>query len=189
MKKLHKHSICYFHHCSYIGLLCISQICMNAIILHNDNARIVSLINILIIIIVQLQNWCSDSLIGRHWLLSCGPNSHLFKLNVIVFQVEQEAFTRELVAIVHQGSSNHNLIDVYIIVIWPELYLLLNRPKIQRKQYIHFLWQGLLTKRIHWNTPIGLSSSSGCLWIILNVFLLELMYWCCWSHRDGWMVR
>ena len=34
-----------FHHCSYIGLLCISQICMNAIILHNDNARIVTLIN------------------------------------------------------------------------------------------------------------------------------------------------
>ena len=49
MRKLHKNSMCYFHHCSYIGLLCISQICMNAIILHNDNARIVTLINILII--------------------------------------------------------------------------------------------------------------------------------------------
>ena len=49
MRKLHKNSMCCFHHCSYIGLLCISQICMNAIILHNDNARIVTLINILII--------------------------------------------------------------------------------------------------------------------------------------------
>ena len=74
-------------------------------------------------------------MIGRHWLLSRGPNSHLIKLNVIVIQVEQEAFTRELVAVVHQCSSNHSLIDVYNIVIWPELYLLLNRPKIQRKQY------------------------------------------------------
>ena len=49
MRKLHKSSMCYFHHCSCICLLCISQICMNAIILHNDNARIVTLINILII--------------------------------------------------------------------------------------------------------------------------------------------
>ena len=40
MRKLHKSSMCYFHHCSYRGLLCISQICMNAIILHNGNARI-----------------------------------------------------------------------------------------------------------------------------------------------------
>ena len=40
-----------FH--SYIGLLCISQPCMNAIILHNDNARIVTLINILIIFVVS----------------------------------------------------------------------------------------------------------------------------------------
>ena len=49
MRKFHKNSMWYFHHCSYIGLLCISQICMNAVILHNDNARIVILINILII--------------------------------------------------------------------------------------------------------------------------------------------
>ena len=49
MRKLPKSSICYFHHCSYRGLLCISQICMNAIILHDDNGSIVTLINILII--------------------------------------------------------------------------------------------------------------------------------------------
>ena len=138
MRKLHKSSMCCFHHCSYIGLLCMSQICMTAIILHNDDARIVTLINILIIY-VQLRNWCSDSLIGRHWLLSPGPNSHLIKLNVTVIQVEQEAFTRELVAVVHQWSSHHNLKDVYNIVIWPKLYLLLNRPKIQRKQYPLFV--------------------------------------------------
>ena len=140
MRKFHKSSMCYFHHCSYIGFLCISQICMNAIILHNDNARIVSHPHQYIDhIFVQLLNWCSDSLIRRHWLLSRGPNSHLIKLNVIVLQVEQEAFTRELVAVVHQWSFNHNLIDVYDIVIWPELYLLLNRPKIQRKQYPLFV--------------------------------------------------
>ena len=179
--------MCYFHHCSYIVLLCISQICMSAIILHNDNQYIHQYIDHTF---VQLQNWGSNSLIGSHWLLSRGPNLHLIKLNVIVLQVEQEAFTREIVAVVHQWSSNHNLIDVYnIIVIWPELYLLLNRPKIQRKQYIHFLLQGLLTKRIHWNTLIGSSSRSGCLWIYLNVLLLELMCWCCGSHWDGWMVR
>ena len=40
----------------------------------------------------------------------------------MVLQVEQEAFTLELVAVAHQWSSNHNLIDVYNIVIWPELY-------------------------------------------------------------------
>ena len=28
---------------------------------------------------------------------------------------------------------------MFIIVIWPELYLLLNRPKIQRKQYPLFV--------------------------------------------------
>ena len=49
MRKFHKSSMCYFHYCSYIGLQCISQICMNAIILHNDNERIVTLINTLII--------------------------------------------------------------------------------------------------------------------------------------------
>ena len=49
MRKFHKSSMCYFHHCSYIGSLSISQIRMNAIILHNDNARIVTLINMLII--------------------------------------------------------------------------------------------------------------------------------------------
>ena len=49
MRKLHKNSMCYFHPCSYTGLMCIYLICMNAIILHNDNARIVTLINILII--------------------------------------------------------------------------------------------------------------------------------------------
>ena len=101
MRKLHKSSMFYFRHCSYIGLLCISQICMTAIILPNDNARIVTLINIFIIY-VQLRNLCSDSLIGRHWLLSRGPNSHLIKRNVTVIQVEHEAFTRELVAVVHQ---------------------------------------------------------------------------------------
>ena len=55
MRKLYKSSMCYFHHCSYIGLLCISQICMNAIILHNDNARIVALINILIIYLCSFE--------------------------------------------------------------------------------------------------------------------------------------
>ena len=78
----------------------ISQICMNASILHNDNARIVY--QYIDHIFVQLRDCCSDSLIGRHWLLSRGPNSHLIKLNVIVLQVEQEAFTRELIAVVHQ---------------------------------------------------------------------------------------
>ena len=58
---------------------------------------------------------------------------------MIVLQVEQEAFTRELVAVVHQLSYNHNLIDVYNIVIWPELYLLPKRFKIQRKQYPLFV--------------------------------------------------
>ena len=48
MGRLYKHIMCYYHHCSYIGLMCISQNCMNAIILHNDNARIITLINILI---------------------------------------------------------------------------------------------------------------------------------------------
>ena len=78
-------------------------------------------------------------MIGRHWILSRGPNSHLITLNVIVLQVEQEAFTRKLVAVVHQWSYNHNPIDVYNIVIWPDLYLLLNRPKIQRRQYPLFV--------------------------------------------------
>ena len=57
----------------------------------------------------------------------------------MVLRVEQEAFTRELVAVVHQWSFNHNLIDVYNIVIWQELYLLPNRPKLQRKQYLLFV--------------------------------------------------
>ena len=48
MGKLYKNSMCYFHHCNYIGLMCISQNCINAIILHSDNARIINLINILI---------------------------------------------------------------------------------------------------------------------------------------------
>ena len=55
MRELHKSSMCYFHHCSYIGLLCISRICMNAIILHNDNARIVALIIILIIYLCSFE--------------------------------------------------------------------------------------------------------------------------------------
>ena len=61
------------------------------------------------------------------------------KLNVIVIQVEQEAFTRELVAVVHLWRSNYNLIDVYNTGIWPELYLLLNRPKIHGEQYPLFV--------------------------------------------------
>ena len=55
MRKLHKSSMCYFYHCSYIGLFCISEICMNAIILQNDNARIVALINILIIYLCSFE--------------------------------------------------------------------------------------------------------------------------------------
>ena len=31
--------------------------------------------------------------ISRHWILSRGPDSDLVKLNVIVLQVQQEAFT------------------------------------------------------------------------------------------------
>ena len=39
MRKLHKSSMRYFHRCSYIGLLYISQICMSAIISHNDKMK------------------------------------------------------------------------------------------------------------------------------------------------------
>ena len=117
MRKLHKKNICYFHHCSYIGLLCIFQIYMNAIIFHYDNARIVTLINILIIYL------CSFGIdVATPWYDAIGYFfvvliiSYLIKLNVIVLQVELVVFTRELVAVVHQWSSNHSLIDVYNIV-------------------------------------------------------------------------
>ena len=170
MRKLHKSSMCYFHHCSYIGLLCIwmPSSCKMTMLESSPSSIYIDHI------FVQLRNWCSDSLIGRHWLLSRGPNSDLIKPNVIVLQVEQEDFTRELVAVVHQWSSNH--IHVYNIVIWSELYLLLKRPKIQRKQYPLFVTMRIL-------------GSSWCLWINLNVFLLELMCWCCGGHWNGWMVR
>ena len=55
------------------------------LILHNDNARIVTIINILIIYL------CSFG------IDVATPSDSLIKLNVIVLQVEQEAFTRELV--------------------------------------------------------------------------------------------
>ena len=48
MGKLYKNVMFYFHYCSYIGLMYIPQNCLNAILLHNDNPRIVTLINILI---------------------------------------------------------------------------------------------------------------------------------------------
>ena len=48
LDKLYTNVMWYFHHCSYIGLMCISQNDMNAIILHNNNARLVTLVNILI---------------------------------------------------------------------------------------------------------------------------------------------
>ena len=57
----------------------------------------------------------------------------------------------------------------------------LSRPKIQRKQYPLFV-AAVIDEE---DTLKYSSSSSGCLGINLNVFLLELMCWCCGSHRDG----
>ena len=78
-------------------------------------------------------------MIGRHWLLSRGPNSHLIKLNVIVLQVEQEAFTRELVAVWTsmklQPQSHRCLYYCYLA----RAVFFANRPKIQRKQYSDFV--------------------------------------------------
>ena len=64
---------------------------MNAIILHNDNARIITLINILITSLCRFGIDVATP--GRHWILSRGPNSHLITLNVIVLQVQHEHST------------------------------------------------------------------------------------------------
>ena len=75
-----------------------------------------------------------------------------------------------------------------LIVIWPELYLLLNMPKRQTKQYPLFVVETVNKDNSYKYSNRSICSSSGCLWTNVNVFFLELMCWSCGSLWDGLMV-